>query len=89
MAKAAGITIESRTYTTQGELVKDYLNGQLDLAWLGNAPALEIVESGKASVFASMVFNPIRSKFFTTKSGFDFGIIIVTLAFFANAIHKS
>ena len=46
MAKAAGVTIESRTYSTQGELIKDYLSGQLDLAWLGNAPALEIVESG-------------------------------------------
>lgn len=55
MAQATGATIERRTYATQGELVKDYLDGQLDLAWLGNAPALEIVESGKASVFASMV----------------------------------
>ncbi len=55
MAQATGVTIERRTYATQGELVKDYLDGQIDLAWLGNAPALEIVESGKARVFASMV----------------------------------
>jgi phosphonate transport system substrate-binding protein len=52
MAQAIGVPIERQTYPTAGDLVKDFNGGQLDLAWLGNAPALELVESGKGSVFA-------------------------------------
>lgn len=55
MAAAVGVPIERQTYVTQGELVRDFLDGRLDLAWLGNAPALDIVEAGKGSVFAAMV----------------------------------
>lgn len=55
MSKAVGLPIERRTYATQGELVKDFLAGQLELAWLGNAPALEIVEADAGGVFAAMV----------------------------------
>lgn len=55
MAAAAGVQIERLTYVTQGELVRDFLDGRLDLAWLGNAPALDIVEAGKGSVFSAMV----------------------------------
>ncbi len=55
MAAAAGVPIERQTYVTQGELVRDFLDGRLDLAWLGNAPALDIVEAGKGSVFSAMV----------------------------------
>jgi phosphonate transport system substrate-binding protein len=52
MQQALGIPIERQTYPTAGELVKDFTAGRIDLAWLGNAPALEIVESGTGSVFA-------------------------------------
>lgn len=55
MAASAGVQIERRTYTLAGDLVKDFVEGRLDLAWLGNAPALDIVEAGKGSVFATMV----------------------------------
>lgn len=55
MAQAVGLPIERQTYVTQGELVRDFLDGKLDMAWLGNAPALDIVEAGKGSVFAAMV----------------------------------
>lgn len=55
MALALNVEVNRRTYATAGELVKDFAAGELDLAWLGNAPALEIVESGKGSVFAAMM----------------------------------
>lgn len=55
MALALGIPVEPRTYASAGELVRDFQTGRLDLAWLGNAPALELVESGHGSVFAAMV----------------------------------
>ena len=55
LSAATGLTVERPTYATQGELVRDFLDGRLDLAWLGNAPALDIVETGRASVFAAMV----------------------------------
>ncbi len=55
MAQAAGVPIESRTYGSAAELVKDFNAGALDMAWLGNAPALDVVEAGKGSVFAAMV----------------------------------
>lgn len=55
MEKAVGLPIERQTFTTQGELVKEFLEGRIDLAWLGNAPALDIVEANKGSVFAAMV----------------------------------
>lgn len=55
MSAAVGMPVERLTYATQGALVKDFEAGRLDLAWLGNAPALEIVETGRASVFAAMV----------------------------------
>lgn len=55
MATASGVPIERVTYAAQADLVKDFLDGRLDLAWLGNAPALDIVEAGKGSVFAAMV----------------------------------
>lgn len=40
---ATDATINDRKYATQGEPEKDCLEGQLDLAWLGNASSLEIV----------------------------------------------
>lgn len=55
MARAAGIPIEARTFAAQGDLVKEFLDGRIDLAWLGNAPALDIVEANKGNIFAAMV----------------------------------
>src|SRR4051812_39560942 len=52
MAAAAGVPISAQTYPSAGDLVKDFVDGKVDLAWLGNAGALEIVEAGKGSVFA-------------------------------------
>jgi phosphonate transport system substrate-binding protein len=55
MGVAAGVPITAQTYATAAELVKDFIDGKIDLAWLGNAGALEIVEAGKGSVFAVKV----------------------------------
>lgn len=40
---------------TNGEVVEAFRQGKIDLAWVGNAPALEIVESGAGEVFAQLV----------------------------------
>ncbi|WP_158290267.1 phosphate/phosphite/phosphonate ABC transporter substrate-binding protein [Ramlibacter sp. WS9] len=55
MSVSAGLPISAQTYATAAELVKDFVDGKVDLAWLGNAGALEIVEAGKGSVFAVKV----------------------------------
>jgi phosphonate transport system substrate-binding protein len=55
MGAAAGVPITAQTYATAAELVKDFVDGKVDLAWLGNAAALEIVEAGKGSVFSVKV----------------------------------
>jgi phosphonate transport system substrate-binding protein len=52
MSAATGVPVEGQTYASAGDLVKDFAAGRLDLAWLGNAPALDIVEGGHGSVFA-------------------------------------
>ncbi|MES2948562.1 MAG: phosphate/phosphite/phosphonate ABC transporter substrate-binding protein [Pseudomonadota bacterium] len=46
---------ELRVYASQGELVKAFLAGEIDLAWMGNVPALEVVTASAGSVFAQMV----------------------------------
>lgn len=55
LALAIQMPVERRTYAAQGELVRDFLDGRLDLGWMGNAPALNIVEAGRGSIFAAMV----------------------------------
>ena len=55
MAQAIGVPIEARTFVAAGELVKEFLDDRIDLAWLGNAPALDIVEANKGNIFAAMV----------------------------------
>ena len=55
IARAVGVSIEARTFAGQGELVKEFLANRIDLAWLGNSPALDIVEADKGHVFAAMV----------------------------------
>jgi phosphonate transport system substrate-binding protein len=55
MGQAIGIPVQAKTYPAAADLVKDFVDGELQLAWLGNAAALEVVETGKASLFATMV----------------------------------
>lgn len=52
MSAALGVPIERATYASAGELVQDFAAGRLDFAWMGNSPALEVVEGGHGSVFA-------------------------------------
>jgi phosphonate transport system substrate-binding protein len=40
---------------TNGEVVEAFRQSRVDMAWVGNAPALEIVETGTGEVFAQMV----------------------------------
>jgi phosphonate transport system substrate-binding protein len=55
MAIAIRTPMEVRTYAKQGDLVSAFRNGEVDVAWMGNAPALEVVESGSGVVFAQLV----------------------------------
>jgi phosphonate transport system substrate-binding protein len=55
MAAAIGQPMELNVFESQALLVKSFVAGQVDLAWMGNAPALEVVESGVGAVFAQMV----------------------------------
>lgn len=55
MEKALGQRVNLKVYESQEDLVREFIGGRLDLAWVGNAPALEIVEKGAGSVFAQMV----------------------------------
>lgn len=50
-----GRSIEPWTAATPQQLVQAFRAGRIDLAWVGNAPALDIVESGVGEVFAQMV----------------------------------
>ena len=52
MSATLGTPIERLTYPTAAGLISDFGAGRLHLAWMGNAPALEIVEAGHGSVFA-------------------------------------
>lgn len=55
MEKAMGLRVNLRVYESQEALVREFIDGRVDLAWVGNAPALDIVEKGVGSVFAQMV----------------------------------
>lgn len=55
MAGAVGQPMELKVYESQALLVKAFVAGQVDVGWMGNAPALEVVESGVGAVFAQMV----------------------------------
>ena len=55
LAQGIGRAIRAWPAKNAGELVDAFRQGKVDLAWLGNAPALEIVESGTGEVFAQMV----------------------------------
>lgn len=55
LSKAVGVEFEGKAYAQVAELVEDFRRGTVDLAWMGNVPALELVESGIGAVFAQMV----------------------------------
>lgn len=55
LSRALKRPVELRVGTTQRDVVADLLEQRADVAWLGNAPALEVVEAGAAEVFAAMV----------------------------------
>ena len=50
----SGVTFEARTYAQQGELTEDFKKGKLDFAWMGNAPAIDLVEANVGAVFAQL-----------------------------------
>lgn len=47
--------VELRVYESQGELVKAFIAGEIDVAWMGNAPALDVVGAAAGDIFAQMV----------------------------------
>ncbi|NVM87067.1 phosphonate transport system substrate-binding protein [Variovorax sp. SG517] len=55
MALATGSSMDRRVFGTADEIVKEFAAGRMDVAWLGNAAALDVVEMGAGSVFATMV----------------------------------
>jgi phosphonate transport system substrate-binding protein len=55
MAAGIGQPMELKVYDSQALLIKAFVSGQVDVGWMGNAPALEVVESGVGAVFAQMV----------------------------------
>ncbi len=55
MSKAVGIPVEAQALPMQGEMVDAFVQNRMQMAWVGNVPALELVESGIASVFAQEV----------------------------------
>lgn len=55
LGHAVGVLVEPKAYDRSGELVADFERGALDFAWVGNVPALDLVESGVGAVFAQLV----------------------------------
>lgn len=55
LGSAIARPVELRVYESQGELVKAFIAGEIDLAWMGNVPALDVVASGTGGIFAQMV----------------------------------
>lgn len=55
MSKALGMTFEAKTYEKQNDLVQDFKSGVIDYAWMGNVPAIELVEARVGAVFGQLV----------------------------------
>jgi phosphonate transport system substrate-binding protein len=55
LGTALHLPVELRVYGESAEMAGAFRKGEIDLAWMGNAQALEVVESGAGSVFAQMV----------------------------------
>jgi len=52
LSQALKLEVELRAFAESAELVASFRRGEIDLAWMGNAPALDVVESGVGAVFA-------------------------------------
>jgi phosphonate transport system substrate-binding protein len=68
LGHAVRLAVELRTYAEPKELVQAFRQGEIDLAWMGNAPALDVVESGTGAVYAQMV---------TKDGGFGYHSVLV------------
>jgi phosphonate transport system substrate-binding protein len=55
MGKALGVEVEGKTYAQQGDLVAEFKRGAIDFAWVGNVPAIELVEARAGAVFGQLV----------------------------------
>lgn len=55
LSKHLARKFEIKIYADQGVIVRDFVDEKIDLAWMGNSPALAVVEAGAGSVFAQMV----------------------------------
>lgn len=55
LSESLGRKVSITVYQAQGGIVQDFIDGKVDIAWMGNAPALSVVEAGAGSVFAQMV----------------------------------
>ena len=55
MSHALGVATEAKTYAQQGDLVNDFKSGGIDFAWMGNVPAIELVEAQVGAVFGQLV----------------------------------
>jgi phosphonate transport system substrate-binding protein len=57
MSRSLGVPVEGKAFAMQGDLIDGFAQGNVDVAWVGNVPALALVENGQATVFAQMVVN--------------------------------
>lgn len=55
MSKTLKTKVNLRVGAAQKDVVEDMASGRAQLAWVGNKPALDIVEAGVGEVFAAMV----------------------------------
>ena len=55
LSRSLKMPITLRVGQTQKEVAADMIEHRADIAWLGNSPALEVVEAGAGEVFAAMV----------------------------------
>ncbi len=55
MSQVIGVPVEGKTYAQQGDLVNDFKRCSVDFAWVGNVPAIDLVEAGVGAVFGQLV----------------------------------
>lgn len=55
LGAAVGQAIELQVFETQEHMVRAFMAHEVDVGWMGNVPALEVVEAGAGAVFAQMV----------------------------------
>jgi phosphonate transport system substrate-binding protein len=71
LGEAVRQQVELRAFADASPLVASFRRGEIDLAWMGNVPALEVVESGAGSVFAQMV---------SSSGGYGYNAVLVVPA---------